>query len=76
MSLLCFVCLACDVRWRGLAGEPTPYNWPDVNSHFGSLDLAGFPKDRFFYYKAWNTPDVPFIYLFPHWKYALFQLLA
>ena len=27
--------------------------WPSVNSHFGTLDMAGFPKDRFYYYKAW-----------------------
>ncbi len=33
-------------------GEPTPYAWPDVNSHFGILDLAGFEKDRFFWYKS------------------------
>ena len=26
--------------------------WPSVNSHFGTLDLAGFPKDRFFWYRA------------------------
>merc|ERR1712072_441006 len=34
-------------------GEPTPYNeWPSINSHFGVIDLAGFPKDNFFYYQA------------------------
>jgi beta-galactosidase len=34
-------------------GEPTPYNsWPSINSHFGVLDLAGFPKDNFFYYQS------------------------
>ena len=27
-------------------GEPTPYAWPDVNSHFGIMDLMGFDKDR------------------------------
>lgn len=25
-------------------GEPTPYAWPDINSHFGIIDEAGFPK--------------------------------
>jgi len=24
-----------------------------VNSHFGILDISGFPKDRFFWYKSW-----------------------
>jgi beta-galactosidase len=34
--------------WTGwdYKGEPTPYAWPDINSHFGILDIAGFWKDR------------------------------
>ena len=34
--------------WTGwdYKGEPTPYGWPDVNSHFGILDIAGFEKVR------------------------------
>merc|ERR1712154_579158 len=41
--------------WTGFdyKGEPTPYNWPDVNSHFGVSDIAGFPKDDYWYYRAW-----------------------
>eukprot|EP01084_Bolivina_argentea_P265989 451018_1 len=41
--------------WTGFdyKGEPTPYSWPDVNSHFGVTDLAGFPKDDSYYYKSW-----------------------
>lgn len=27
-------------------GEPVPNNWPDVNSHFGFLDISGFLKER------------------------------
>lgn len=56
--------------WTGhdYRGEPAPYKWPDVNSHFGVVDLAGFEKDRFHYFKAWNNPDVPYLYVFPHWK--------
>ncbi len=34
-------------------GEPGPGSWPDKSSHFGALDLAGFPKDRAAYYSAW-----------------------
>lgn len=50
--------------WTGwdYKGEPTPYAWPDINSHFGILDEAGFPKDRFFWYKSWFpgfNPDPP-----------------
>lgn len=58
--------------WTGhdYRGEPTPYGWPDVNSHFGIIDAAGFPKDRFFWYQAWYIPDTPLLYVFPHWKYV------
>ena len=37
--------------WTGwdYKGEPTPYGWPDINSHFGILDITGFPKDRFYW---------------------------
>eukprot|EP01084_Bolivina_argentea_P180799 312351_1 len=33
-------------------GEPTPYVWPDVNSHFGINDMVGFPKDDYWYYRS------------------------
>ena len=35
--------------WTGFdyKGEPTPYGWPDVNSHFGIMDMCGFPKDNY-----------------------------
>ena len=41
--------------WTGFdyRGEPTPYGWPSINSQFGIVDMCGFPKDNFFYYKAW-----------------------
>ena len=40
--------------WTGFdyRGEPTPYGWPCINSHFGTLDTCGFPKDNFYYYQA------------------------
>jgi len=58
--------------WTGFdyKGEPTPYGWPDINSHFGVIDIAGFPKDIFHYYKSWwpeNNAD--YLYLFPHWNF-------
>jgi beta-galactosidase len=30
-----------------------PLSWPDINSHFGAFDIAGFAKDGVGYYKAW-----------------------
>ena len=43
--------------WTGFdyRGEPTPYGWPSINSNFGIVDMCGFPKDNFFYYKSWWT---------------------
>ncbi len=56
--------------WTGFdyRGEPTPYGWPSINSQFGIIDTCGFPKDTFFYYKAWWGKD-PVLHLFPHWNF-------
>ena len=56
--------------WTGFdyRGEPTPYGWPSINSNFGIVDMCGFPKDNFFYYKAWWTKE-PVLHLFPHWTW-------
>lgn len=52
-------------------GEPTPYAWPDVNSHFGIVDLAGYEKDRFWWYQAWylQPTPTPTLHIFPHWNW-------
>jgi beta-galactosidase len=57
--------------WTGFdyRGEPTPYGWPSINSQFGIVDMCGFPKDTFYYYKAWWGKD-PVLHLFPHWNFA------
>jgi len=57
--------------WTGFdyRGEPTPYGWPCINSHFGSLDTCGFPKDNFYYYQA-NWTLKPVLHLFPHWNWT------
>lgn len=39
-----------------LQGEPSPLNWPDINSHFGILDMVGLEKDSAGYYRAWWLP--------------------
>lgn len=56
--------------WTGFdyRGEPTPYGWPSVSSQFGIVDLCGFPKDNFYYYKAWWGQE-PVLHLFPHWNW-------
>ena len=56
--------------WTGFdyRGEPTPYGWPSINSQFGIVDMCGFPKDNFYYYKAWWGTE-PVLHLFPHWNW-------
>ena len=56
--------------WTGFdyRGEPTPYGWPSINSNFGIVDMCGFPKDNFFYYKAWWGKEA-LLHLFPHWNW-------
>ncbi len=56
--------------WTGFdyRGEPTPYAWPCINSHFGILDTCGFRKDNSWYYEAWWT-DKPVLHLLPHWNW-------
>lgn len=55
--------------WTGFdyRGEPTPYSWPCISSHFGIMDTCGFPKDAYYYYKAVWT-DEPTVHFFPHWS--------
>jgi len=62
--------LAGGFAWTGFdyRGEPTPYGWPSINSQFGIVDMCGFPKDNYFYYKSW-WGDEPVLHLFPHWNW-------
>jgi beta-galactosidase len=57
--------------WTGFdyRGEPSPYAWPCISSHFGAIDTCGFPKDIFYYYKSWWDSQ-PVVHLFPHWNWA------
>ncbi|MGA9658817.1 MAG: beta-galactosidase GalA [Asticcacaulis sp.] len=57
--------------WTGFdyRGEPTPYSsWPSISSQFGVMDTCGFPKDNYYYYRAWWRPE-PLLHLFPHWNW-------
>ena len=56
--------------WTGFdyLGEPTPYWWPARSSYFGIIDLAGFPKDVYWFYQSeWTDKDV--LHIFPHWNW-------
>ncbi|MCC6460440.1 MAG: glycosyl hydrolase 53 family protein [Saprospiraceae bacterium] len=56
--------------WTGLdyRGEPTPFIWPNINSHFGIMDMCGFPKNLYYYYQSWWT-DKDVLHLSPHWNW-------
>ncbi|NNM86504.1 MAG: glycoside hydrolase family 2 protein [Phycisphaerales bacterium] len=62
--------LAGGFVWTGFdyRGEPTPYGWPDINSHFGLLDICGFRKPDAYYYKAAWT-EKPMVYIQPQWDF-------
>jgi beta-galactosidase len=68
--------------WTGFdyIGEPTPFfwkgeemdlkapDWPARSSYFGMIDLAGFPKDRYYLYQSqWSTK--PMVHILPHWNW-------
>ncbi len=42
---------------------------PSRSSYFGIVDLAGFPKDRYYFYQARWRPDLPMAHLLPHWTW-------
>lgn len=65
--------------WTGFdyIGEPTPYfngrrpnpgDWPSRSSYFGMVDLAGFPKDRYYLYQSVWT-EKPMVHVLPHWNW-------
>lgn len=56
--------------WTGFdyRGEPTPYGWPCISSHFGIMDTCGFPKELFYYYQSCWT-EKPVLHVFPHWNW-------
>jgi beta-galactosidase len=56
--------------WSGFdyLGEPTPY-YNARSSYSGIIDLAGFPKDRFYLYQSRWRPDLPMVHILPHWNW-------
>ena len=66
--------VAGEFVWTGFdyIGEPTPWGSgsdPSRSSYFGIIDLAGFPKDRFYIYQAHWRPDFPMAHILPHWTW-------
>lgn len=42
---------------------------PARSSYFGIIDLAGFPKDRFYLYQSRWRPELPMAHILPHWNW-------
>lgn len=57
--------------WTGFdyRGETSPYTWPAVITRYGLHDNCGFPKELAHYLRAWWRPDVPHLFLIPHWTW-------
>jgi beta-galactosidase len=66
--------LAGGFVWTGFdyRGEPSPNPWPNISSQYGIIDVCGFPKDTFFYYKSWWTKE-PVLHIFPHWNWPGYE---
>ena len=62
--------VAGEFVWNGFdyIGEPTPY-YEARSSYSGIIDLAGFPKDRFYLYQSHWRPDFPMVHILPHWDW-------
>ncbi len=62
--------VAGEFVWTGFdyLGEPTPY-YTSRSSYSGIVDLAGFPKDRYWLYQARWRPDLPMAHILPHWTW-------
>ena len=56
--------------WTGFnyRGEPNPFGWPDISSNTGDMDLCGFPKAVYYYWRAWWDKK-PSVYIFPAWTF-------
>ena len=62
--------VAGEFVWTGFdyLGEPTPY-YAARSSYSGIVDLAGFPKDRYWLYQSRWRPELPMAHLLPHWSW-------
>jgi beta-galactosidase len=62
--------VAGEFVWTGFdyLGEPTPY-YGARSSYSGIIDLAGFPKDRYYLYQSRWRPELPLAHLLPHWTW-------
>ncbi len=62
--------VAGEFIWTGFdyRGEPNPFGWPAIGSQTGTMDLCGFRKPCYYYWRAWWNKS-PSIYIFPAWTF-------
>lgn len=71
--------MAGDYIWTGFdyLGEPTPWNGvsagkqgnnPPKSSYFGIVDITGFPKDRYYFYRSQWKHDDTTLHILPVWQ--------
>ena len=62
--------VAGQFAWTGFdyRGEPNPFSWPAVTSQTGAMDLCGFAKPAYYYWRS-QWQDAPTIYLTPGWDF-------
>ncbi len=58
-----------EFRWTGFdyLGE-TMFGWPAKFWNYGIIDMCGFPKDTYYFYKSQWT-DEPMVHILPHWNW-------
>ncbi len=61
--------MAGEFRWTGFdyLGE-SMFGWPAKLWNFGIIDMCGFPKDTYYFYKSQWTEE-PMVHIFPHWSW-------
>jgi beta-galactosidase len=62
--------VAGEFVWSGwdYLGEPEPY-YSAKSSYYGIIDLAGFPKDRYYLYQSRWCPNLRMVHILPHWNW-------
>lgn len=56
--------------WTGwdYLGEPSPF-YQSRSSYYGIVDLAGFPKNKYYLYQSHWRPNLPMAHILPHWNW-------
>jgi len=57
-----------EFRWTGFDYIGECYGWPAKSWNFGVIDLCGFPKDTYYFYRSQWT-DEPMVHVLPHWTW-------